>query len=404
MKYLKVKIVDHSQTDADKWLRRFEKINEITEKHAGENVSDDPGVHIDFELVRRPHQGIEWQEPYTRKSNRDSDRTITIVQPDWSWYQLNFSRHATEYDWVVANYSDDQFESGLDEQDLGGTSLGNEFGVSEILMRATDGQSGKVGPYEEDIDEWIQRFLHEGSHSMFDHTMDKPEADTTHFWHYTNDNLLGAIKFWDVRHSKGNMERGIFEIINRPLPLNQSWEGYDPEAIVFHTLLGSIEGSYAWLDTIDLSYHDAIGKDGRIYRMVPPGRSAWHAGRVSEPTSRAKKFFKGKNPNRKSHGVAFERNGEKELTRWQVLAGQWLEKKLEKDNDRKYGAANTFAHVEITSYKPEEVLKYRKQVMDIKAGEKEPEDISPADYKALGSLQGPLRWLMENLHRFTFNK
>ena len=54
-----------------------------------------------------------------------------------------------------------------------------------------------------------------------------------------------------------------------------------PEVIVLHADASPNErGTIRWLmdPASKVSYHVLIGRDGTIYRIIPPGRRAWHAG------------------------------------------------------------------------------------------------------------------------------
>lgn len=153
---------------------------------------------------------------------------------------------------------------------------------------------------------------------------------------------------------------------------DHSWKGNTRQAVVLHTLLGSVKGSYSWLDEIDLSYHYLISEDGEIFEQIPIHRSAWHAGIPNNPKSQARKIFKGENPNRKSIGIAFARQGQRELTKEQAGACTQLIKKISKQTNIEYNEQNIFSHQDITSYKPKEVNTYKAQVLERLTGEAEP--------------------------------
>lgn len=71
-----------------------------------------------------------------------------------------------------------------------------------------------------------------------------------------------------------------------------------PSTIVLHATGGeSATGAIAWLRKIGLSYHYVIGKDGKVYKCVPYGRVAFHAGQSRGPD--------GKNVNEYSIGISF---------------------------------------------------------------------------------------------------
>ena len=72
------------------------------------------------------------------------------------------------------------------------------------------------------------------------------------------------------------------QIHDRPSP-NHGARPRDvrPDLIVVHgTAGGSEEGDLSWLCSRDsqVSYHYLIGRDGRVYGLVPDDRRAWHAG------------------------------------------------------------------------------------------------------------------------------
>lgn len=136
------------------------------------------------------------------------------------------------------------------------------------------------------------------------------------------------------------------------------WKDNKPEAIVWHTLYGTLEGSISWLKRIRLSYNYIIGADGTIIEQVPPHLGAWHAGVFRNPTAYARKYWGKKNPNRHSIGIAFERRGEENLTEAQIQAGRWLRDKLKKE----WNIEEEQAHYEISTDKPVEVLHYMRQM------------------------------------------
>lgn len=182
---------------------------------------------------------------------------------------------------------------------------------------------------------------------------------------------------------------------------DHSWRRNRPQSIIFHTLLGSVDGSYSWLDKVNLSYNYIIDKDGTIYEQVPYNRSAWHAGIMDNPTKRVKDFFIA-NPNVDSVGVAFARNGEGELTEAQTKAAIDLIGYLEDETGNEYTPENMFAHNEISSYKPEEVLDYKHQIIKRMEGEQINENrIVPPESLPWEKLKSKLRWLQGNLSLFS---
>lgn len=341
MNYLKVRVYDH--TRAYNWQERIDAVNELTEGYAD--------THIDFDIVAEEAPAIKWRQP-EGSVKRHCDK---------QWFLDTYSRRATDYDVVVANFKDEHWDTPRKNK-LGGHSIDFTLGVSEIFMRSTPKQRRtlKKGLV---VEEWVGRFLHEMCHSVFDHIMLKPHLDVTHYWDQEKKDLTKALDKWEIRHSKGNMERGIFEDVYMPLPINQSWEGNNPQAIVWHTLWGNVQGSFAHLDAVDLSYHFTIGTDGRRYQLVDLDRSAWHAGVVGNMNKQARKVFGKTNPNRLSVGVALERKGEPELTKWMILSAHDLKKKIENTLQKKFDRAHNIAHCEIYDVKPKEVLGYIDQIL-----------------------------------------
>lgn len=155
-----------------------------------------------------------------------------------------------------------------------------------------------------------------------------------------------------------------------------SWEGNTHESIVLHTTLGSTYvGAYETLRIRHLSYHFIIDEDGEVYQLVDLERSAWHAGVKSGTNLRARAFYGADNPNRRSVGIAFVRNGHERLTDAQRDTAVQLIKWIGSQTGVRYNRDNIFAHYEITNYKPYEVLvPYRDQVVEGLEGYKDETD------------------------------
>lgn len=62
--------------------------------------------------------------------------------------------------------------------------------------------------------------------------------------------------------------------------------GFKPEAIVIHIMDGTLSGTDSWFakPTSQVSAHYGIGKNGEVHQYVQEENTAWHAGRVSNPT------------------------------------------------------------------------------------------------------------------------
>lgn len=63
-------------------------------------------------------------------------------------------------------------------------------------------------------------------------------------------------------------------------------KSFKPEAIVVHIMEGTLVGTDAWFrDPISkVSAHFGIGRNGELHQYVDLANSAWHAGRVNNPT------------------------------------------------------------------------------------------------------------------------
>lgn len=82
---------------------------------------------------------------------------------------------------------------------------------------------------------------------------------------------------------------------------------FKPEIIVIHIMDGTLVGTDSWFaSTVSkVSAHYGIGKSGEVHQYVKETDTAWHAGRVSNPTF--KLYKPGVNPN--SYSVAIEHEG-----------------------------------------------------------------------------------------------
>jgi len=140
-----------------------------------------------------------------------------------------------------------------------------------------------------------------------------------------------------------------------------SRDGYKPEIIVIHIMLGTINGTISWFKnpTSQVSAHYLVGKDGRVVQMVKDEDAAWHAGRISNPSEDAKRILKKNtwgsyiNPNKYSLGIECEgqdgdlwtepqMNSLVELTRTLCIKFNIFQDRL-----------HIIDHQDITSYKPQ---------------------------------------------------
>lgn len=96
-------------------------------------------------------------------------------------------------------------------------------------------------------------------------------------------------------------------ITQSPSPNYGARAGYKPEIIVVHCTDGHYPSDLAYLRNPDpggvvgpVSAHFLIAPSGEIHQLVQTDFSAWHAGRVLNPTAKLKK---GVNPNLYSIGI-----------------------------------------------------------------------------------------------------
>ena len=80
---------------------------------------------------------------------------------------------------------------------------------------------------------------------------------------------------------------------------------YKPEAFVIHTTGGETAGAIEWCtDPVStVSYHYIIDPFGDAWELVKPENTAWHAGKILNPTWSDLKY--GINPNYYTIGIAF---------------------------------------------------------------------------------------------------
>lgn len=159
------------------------------------------------------------------------------------------------------------------------------------------------------------------------------------------------------------------KITQRPSP--NFYKLLEPAYIsILHTTLGSFEGAISHLSKRgNPSSHFVIGRLGQIAQLVQLNKGAWHAGRVSKPSARAKAVCRKtlwgsvKNPNRYSWGFEYasgydiDRDGvlegwEKLYTPWQIKAGVLLHLWCEEQMKITVDNAHVLIHRDVTSYKP----------------------------------------------------
>lgn len=110
-----------------------------------------------------------------------------------------------------------------------------------------------------------------------------------------------------------------------PSPNHSSRNGMLPKAIVWHTMVGTMQGTASWFAVGKdkpgaglVSAHFGIAKNGDIHQYVSLKEAAWHCGTVYKP--RWGGLIEGVNPNQYTIGVEFEGNGnEEELSDSQLV-------------------------------------------------------------------------------------
>lgn len=98
-------------------------------------------------------------------------------------------------------------------------------------------------------------------------------------------------------------------IIQKPSP--NFWKdraGFKPELIVIHVMDGTLMGTDAWFQNpaSQVSAHYGIGQNGEVHQYVQEKDTAWHAGRVQNPTFSL--YKPNVNPNRYTIGIEHEGN------------------------------------------------------------------------------------------------
>lgn len=102
-------------------------------------------------------------------------------------------------------------------------------------------------------------------------------------------------------------------IIQVPSPNFAPGRGaYKPELIVIHVMAGTLAGTDDWFRTGSatagnpVSSHYGVGHSGEIHKYVTEANTAWHAGRVSNPSF--KLYKPNVNPNLYTIGIEHEGN------------------------------------------------------------------------------------------------
>lgn len=114
-------------------------------------------------------------------------------------------------------------------------------------------------------------------------------------------------------------------IIVNHSPTPNRWVGALP--FVRYRVAHTSEGlnSLPWLmnPNAQVSYTFYVPRVGpKVYRVVPEGDAAWHAGRVCQPITTP--LYSGMNPNREAEGIGFEGFASEPLTDFQIEAWKVL--------------------------------------------------------------------------------
>lgn len=152
------------------------------------------------------------------------------------------------------------------------------------------------------------------------------------------------------------------DIIQSASP-NYSYSNYDKNVLVLHKTLGLMPHTLAWLRNPDsqVSCQYLITKTGDIHQLVKNRDMAWHAGRIHEPSERAKRVMQKTNwgsyvnPNKYTIGIENEALINDEPTEEQLAANVWLYNYLKGISSVAFDGNedNFITHKDLTSYKPD---------------------------------------------------
>jgi N-acetyl-anhydromuramyl-L-alanine amidase AmpD len=98
-------------------------------------------------------------------------------------------------------------------------------------------------------------------------------------------------------------------IIQKPSPNLTKGRGiYKPEIIVIHVMEGTLTGTDNWFGSSvsQVSAHYGIGQNGEVHQYIQEADTAYHAGRVSNPSFSL--YKDGVNPNSYTIGIEHEGN------------------------------------------------------------------------------------------------
>jgi N-acetylmuramoyl-L-alanine amidase len=129
--------------------------------------------------------------------------------------------------------------------------------------------------------------------------------------------------------------------LTHPSPNHNDRKGQTVKVIVLHADASPTEkGCLSWLQSSEskVSYHALVGRDGKVYTVVPYDRRAWHAGKAE--------WNGHKDVNGVSVGLCFSNrnDGKEPLTDAQRKAMQTLIA----DVRRKYGTLPVTTHAKVS--------------------------------------------------------
>lgn len=105
-------------------------------------------------------------------------------------------------------------------------------------------------------------------------------------------------------------------IITKPTPNYTTGRSGNrkPELVVIHVMDGTLKGTDSWFASAasQVSAHYGIGLDGEVHQYVKEENTAWHAGRVKNPSFSL--YKEGVNPNAYTIGIEHEGKANSEWT------------------------------------------------------------------------------------------
>lgn len=178
MKIYRIKVFDHTTTPPTQWDAFFKACNKYLEKHG--NVRLFPAI-------------VKLQSASPRFVDKPNAGGFYSI--DKKWFTETYTRNAFGYDFCFVFFDRFKWLKPQKKNKSAGESVREVGGVSELTMYGSFQKQAKR-PLRSDIteSELIVRFLHEFSHGMFDHKIQK--EDLTHEYHYNRKDLLAAFQLW----------------------------------------------------------------------------------------------------------------------------------------------------------------------------------------------------------------